>query len=174
MTILIYKVAQILTLGLFTAFISDRRQKPGMTPLVNQQATKILKMSYFFPIAAYGYSLFRIKSLGTVDWVSLVFAAIATFLVIRGKLDLGSHHTWVGYYLEGGRRTRNGIYGILPHPMYTGIILMISACSLVYLFRLPWYLTAAALISCSYVVVFLVTAARREERMLNEMEKVLP
>ena len=170
MTVIVYKIAQVITLGLFTAFISDRRQKPGMAPLVNQKATKFLKVSYLFPIAAYAYSLFRIKSLGTVDWISLAFAVLATFLVIRGKLDLGSHHTWTGYYLKGGSRTRRGIYGVLPHPMYTGIILMISACSLVYLYRLPWYLTSAALISCSYVVVFLVLAARREEKMLREVE----
>jgi protein-S-isoprenylcysteine O-methyltransferase Ste14 len=170
MTVIIYKIAQITILGLFTAFISDRRQKPGMTPLVDQKATKFLKVSYLFPIAAYGYSLFRIQSLGTVDWLSLAFAAIATFLVVRGKLDLGAHHTWTGYYLKGGQRTRNGIYGFLPHPMYTGIILMISACSLVYLFRLPWYFTTAALVSCSYVVVFLVLAARREEKILNGVD----
>ena len=170
MTVLIYKIAQIITLGLFTAFISDRRKKPGMTPLVDQKATKFLKVSYMFPIAAYGYSLFRIKTLGTVDWFSLVFAVVATFLVIKGKLDLGAHQTWTGYYLKGSQRIRSGIYGWLPHPMYTGIILMISACSLVYLFRLPWYLTTAALISCSYVVVFLVLAARREERVLSGAE----
>jgi len=167
MTVTVYKIAQLAILGLFTAFISDRRQKPGMTPLVNQRATKFLKASYLFPILAYGYSLFRIKTLGAIDWVSLVFAALATFLVVRGKVDLGAHHTWTGYYLKGGQRTRNGIYGVLPHPMYTGIILMITACSLVYLFRLPWYLTAAALLSCSYVVGFLVLAARRESRVLS-------
>ena len=168
MLVSIYKIAQLITLGLFTVFISDRRQKPGMAPLVHRGATRFLKVSYLFPIAAYGYSLFRIESPGTVDWVSLIFAVVATALVIKGKLDLGSHHTWTGYYLKGGPRTRNGIYGVLPHPMYTGIVLMISACSLVYLFRLPWYLTAAALLSCVYVVTFLVLAARREEAALNE------
>ena len=170
MAILIYKIAQITTLGLFTAFISDRRQKPGMVPLVDQKATKFLKLSYLLPIAAYGYSLFRITNLGIVDWISLAFAVLATFLVIKGQLDLGSRHTWTGYYIQGNSRIRDGIYGLMPHPMYTGIILMIFACSLVYVFRLPWYLNTAALLSCSYVVIFLVTAARREERMLKETE----
>jgi len=170
MTVVIYQILQIITLVLFTVFISDRRQKPGMTPLVHPKATRFLKLSYLFPILAYGYSLFRIQTVGVLDWFSLVFAVVATILVIKGKLDLGSHHTWTGYYLKGSQRIRRGIYGLIPHPMYTGIILMISACSLVYLFRLPWYMTAAAFISCSYVVAFLVLAAQREDTVLSGIE----
>ncbi|MBK9304784.1 MAG: hypothetical protein IPM94_13155 [bacterium] len=163
----VYVAIQLLALFVFTAFISDKRKKPGMTPLIDQRATRILKASYLFPIAAYGYSLFLLRRINALDWVSLAFAVAATCLVVKGKRDLGKHHTWTGYHLVGGRRSRNGIYAVLPHPMYSGIILMISACSLVYVTRLPWYLSTAALISCAYVVVFLVVAARRESRMLN-------
>lgn len=164
---LVYVAIQLLALIVFTAFISDKRKKPGMTPLIDQRATRLLKASYLFPIAAYGYSLFLLRSISFLDWISMVFAIAATCLVVKGKRDLGLHHTWTGYHLAGGHRSRNGIYAVLPHPMYSGIILMISACSLVYITRLPWYLSAAALVSCAYVVVFLVVAARRESRVLN-------
>lgn len=162
-----YVVTQLATLLLFTVFISDKRKRPGMAPLIDPRATRVLKASYLFPIAAYGYSLILLRKVGPVDWIALFCAAVATFLVVRGKLDLGRHHTWTGYHLEGGHRTRNGIYAILPHPMYTGIVLMISSCSLVYVSRLPWCLSVAALAACAYVVAFLVVAAKRESRALN-------
>lgn len=158
---------QLLSLIVFTAFISDKRRKPGMIPLVDQRATRLLKASYMFPIMAYGYSLFLVRHVSHVDWLSMAVAVAATFMVVKGKRDLGAHHTWTGYHIAGGRRTRNGIYAVIPHPMYTGIILMISSCSLVYVTRLPWYMSAAALVSCIYVVGFLVLAARRESRALE-------
>lgn len=172
MSITTYKIAQIVTLLVFTLFISDRRQKHGMTPLVNPKATILLKASYLFPIGAYGYSLLALDALGLVDWISFFGAVLGTILVVKGKLDLGSHHTWTGYYIKGGQRTIRGIYRWLPHPMYTGITMMIVSCSLVYVFRLPWYVSAAALASCTYVVVFLGVAARREDRVLEKVEQV--
>ena len=50
--------------------------------------------------------------------------------------------------------------------MYTGIILVIISCSLVYITRLPIWLSALGLICCFYIVGFLIMAALREDRQL--------
>lgn len=55
---------------------------------------------------------------------------------------------------------------LIAHPMYTGIILVIISCSLVYITRLPIWLSALGLICCFYIVGFLIMAALREDRQL--------
>jgi protein-S-isoprenylcysteine O-methyltransferase Ste14 len=170
MEVTAYIALQASLLVVFTIFISDRRKKPGMTPLISPGATKALKMSYLFPIGAYAYSLLTIVDVRPVDWAGFSVAVSGTFLVVKGRIDLGADHTWAGYYLRGNSRTTRGVYRWFAHPMYAGIILMIGSCGLVCVPRLPWYINVAALLSCAYVVGFLIFAARLEQRVLRRVD----
>jgi Isoprenylcysteine carboxyl methyltransferase (ICMT) family. len=119
---------------------------------------------WLLPILAFGYSLVISREVFVIDWLCLAIAFIGTLLVIKGKRDLGSWHTWAGTWLPGAPRVKDGIFRWLPHPMYTGIILTIISCSLIYITRLPGLVSLLALLCCLYIVSFLVIVAFREQR----------
>lgn len=151
----------------FTLFIIPRRQPTAASPLITPLATHLLRAMFLLPILAFGYSLFITQQVSGFDWLCLGIALIGTLLVIKGKRDLGQWHTWAGTWLPGAPTIRTGIYRWLPHPMYTGIILTIVSCSLVYITRLPVLLSALALLCCLYIVTFLLVVAVRERRHLS-------
>lgn len=105
-------------------------------------------------------------TISLIEWGCLAIAVIGNILMIKGKLDLGRCHTWAGYYLPGVSAIRTGIFRWLPHPMYTGIVLVILSCSMIYVTHLPAYISAMALICCLYIIIFLLFAAYRESKML--------
>ena len=151
---------------LFTFFIFPRRQPADAMPLIAPLATQILRAMWLLPILAYGYSLFISSQVSALDWLFLGIAFVGTLLLIKGKRDLGRWHSWAGTWLPGAPKIKTGIFRWLPHPMYTGIILTIVSCSLVYVTRLPGYLSALALLCCLYIVTFLVIVGSREQRHL--------
>lgn len=167
MEVTTYRLAQFLLLIVFTVFISDRRQRPGMAPLIDSRAILLLKACYLLPIGAYAWSLARLELVRPRDYVALLLAGVGTALVVKAKIDLGSHHTWTGYYLRGGAEVRRGAYRWLAHPMCVGISLMILGGTAVYVGRLPWYVSAGALMCCLYVLTFFAIVCRRERGVLS-------
>lgn len=157
---------ELLNLVVFTLFIVPRRQPENAKELIPASATTMLRIMWLLPILAFGFSLFIAHPVMPLDWVCLALAVTGTILVIKGKRDLGSYHTWAGYYLPGAPALKRGIFRWIAHPMYTGIILVILSCSLVYLTRLPGYLSAIALACCFYIVSFLLIVAGRESKHL--------
>jgi len=158
----LYCFLELFVIVAFCIFISDRRRKPGMEPLVNPRATLILKLCYPAPILVWIYTLTILNRVTTVDWLALVFVSLGAFLVIKAKCDLGSKHTWTGYHLPGATRITRGLYGYIKHPMYTGIITVIVAGMMVLIPRLPFWLIMVTSLLNIYNVGFLVAAARRE------------
>lgn len=156
---------ELVNLLIFTLFIYEHKGKAGMKPLIDLRAIQLLKATYLLPIIAFGWSLSVPAPVTAFDWFCLLLAIGGTTLVVKGKLDLGQNHTWAGYYLPNGKIVRNGIYRWLPHPMYTGIFMVILSCSAVYIVRLHWAISAVALVCCAYVVVFLSIVAMREQRL---------
>ena len=159
---------QLINLAIFTAFILAKKERPDAIPLIDIRAIKLLRLTYPLPILAFAWSLFLVENVMALDWVCLVIAVVGTVLVVKGKTDLGAYHTWAGYYLPYSSRIRRGIFSWLPHPMYAGIIMVILSCSAVYVTRLPWYISAFALICCAYTSLFLIVVALREEKLLVE------
>ncbi len=157
---------ELANLLVFTLYIAPGKQPPGARMLIPAAATKLLRLMWLLPILAFGYSLFLDSPVTSLDWLCLLMTVAGSGLVIKGKRDLGRYHTWAGYYLPGAPRLKSGIFKWLAHPMYTGIIMVIVSCSLVYFTRLPVFLSAVALASCLYIVTFLLIVAVRERNAL--------
>ncbi|KLV64425.1 hypothetical protein DJ535_17215 [Citrobacter murliniae] len=162
----LWMLLELVNLIVFTLFILPRPQPAGARPLLPIAATRLLRLTFLLPILAFGYSLFFDHQINPADWGYLAIAIIGNALVIKGKWDLGGSHTWTGYYLPNAKRVTRGIFAWIAHPMYTGIILVIISCSLVYITRLPIWLSVLALICCFYITGFLILAALRESRQL--------
>lgn len=86
---------------------------------------------------------------------------VATGLVIAvlGLVGLRENLTAVPRPIEGGRLVEGGVYGLVRHPIYTGIILA----------AVGWGLatgSAAALLVAAGLAVFFDIKARREEAWL--------
>lgn len=159
-------LVQLINLAIFTAFILARKERADAVPLIDIRAIKLLRLTYPLPILAFAWSLFLVTNVTPLDWVCLLIAVTGTVLVVKGKLDLGTHHTWAGYYLPHAERIKSGIFSWIAHPMYAGIIMVILSCSAVYMTRLPWSISALALICCAYTSLFLIVVALREEKLL--------
>jgi len=141
-----------------------------MEPLVPERWTSILKMAYLVPLAVYAHTLIRMQALAALDFAALAWTLLGTFLVVRAKRDLATHHTWAGYCLKTERFTAHGIYAYIRHPLYTGIFIVILGSLFTILPRLNLSLSialpAAALFSVSYVMGFLALLANRETNAL--------
>ncbi len=86
---------------------------------------------------------------------------IAALLLFKGLLDLGRNITPLPYPKGDGELVQTGVYGIVRHPLYAGIILAAIAWAL-YLFSLSHLMGAIVLF------VFFNAKASREENWLTE------
>lgn len=163
----VYRIAQILILVVFAIFISDFRRKPNMVPLMDRRLTLLMKLSYPIPTIINFYVLFTMDRLYPVDFVSLALNALGAFLVVRAKRDLGARHTWTGYGSTQTQLVRNGIYGIMRHPLYAGIYLFIAGSLTLAAAHAAWYLVVLMAVTLGYIMAFLAVAARREDRLLQ-------
>jgi protein-S-isoprenylcysteine O-methyltransferase Ste14 len=110
-----------------------------------------------------------------VDWfdfVAMGLTLMGTALVIRAKIDLSSHHTWVGYSLTSAGYVTKGIYSYMRHPIYTGICILVLGSLFTILPRVNFSLSllfpVAALISVIYIMGFLIFLANKETEILLE------
>lgn len=163
-----YRIAQILILVIFAIFISDFRRKPNMIPLLDRRLTLLMKLSYPIPTAINFYVLFTLDRLYPLDFISLVLNALGAFLVVRAKRDLGERHTWAGYGAAHTQLMRHGIYGLMRHPLYTGVYLFIMGSLTLAVVHASWFLVAIMAMTLGYIMAFLAVAARREDRLLQE------
>lgn len=164
----VYRIAQILILAVFAIFISDFRRKPNMVPLIDRRLTLLMKLSYPIPTVINFYVLFTMDCLYLVDFVSLVLNALGAFLVVRAKRDLGAWHTWTGYGSTQTQLVRNGVYGVMRHPLYAGIYLFITGSLTLAAAHAAWYLVVLMAVTLGYIMAFLAVAARREDRLLEQ------
>ena len=141
-----------------------------MRPLINPAATIFLKCSYVLPIFAYAWGLAILEHVHSLDILALFFTTVGTILAFLAKHHLGENHSWAGYYLEGNKRIRCGIYCFLDHPMYLGIVLMIVGGAFVFLPRLPMWQSVIASLFIVYVVIYLLIVSRREDMILESVE----
>lgn len=163
----VYRVFQVVTLATFAFFISDFRRKPNMAPLIDRRLTLLTKLCYPIPTAINFYVLFSMDRLHPVDLLSLVLNALGAFLVVRAKRDLGEWHTWTGYGATQTQLVRSGIYGVMRHPLYTGIYLFIAGSLTLAARHAAWPLVVVMTVTLGYIMVFLAAAARREDRLLQ-------
>ena len=91
--------------------------------------------------------------------VALGLAAIG--LILKGLLDLGRNLTPLPYPKADGQLVRSGVYGLVRHPLYSGLIF--AAFSWV-----VFQFSLSHLIAAAIVFAFFDTKARREEAWLTE------
>jgi len=85
----------------------------------------------------------------------------ATILLGKGLVDLGQSLTPLPYPRDDGQLVQSGVYGVVRHPIYSGVILGILAWGL---YQLSVTHVAAAIA----FLLFFDAKARREEQWLSE------
>lgn len=95
----------------------------------------------------------------------LAIAAAVTFaagiaLLLAGGAGLGKQLTPFPRPVASGKLRQDGIYGLVRHPIYGGVLLLLLAWALA---SSPW-----ALVALASAAVFFDAKRRREERWLEE------
>ena len=164
---IIFKLIQFSVSIIFVVFISDFRKKSGMTPLLDEKITRLLKISYLFPLIIFSYSLVVMENVTIVDFFGLSLTVLGTVTAAKAKLDLGICHTWTGYCKESSSLRADGIYAYIRHPLYTGIYLFIIGGLSTVTIHAPWYLTTVVVGMVIFIMSFLAIAASKETDYLR-------
>lgn len=164
----IFRFVQLAIIAVFAACISDFRKKKGMTPLVNEKATLVLKLSYLIPLAIYAYVVFTLNSISVLDIAAISVTILGASITLKAKIDLAKHHTWTGYCLESPKLVTKGIYAYVRHPLYVGIYVFSIGGFLTMIQHTPLLLSVIALGTSIYIMFFLGFLAVKESNCLSE------
>lgn len=165
--VVFYKLFAFAVFAVFVFFVFDIRQKPGMVPIVRPLYTRLMKLLSVVLFLAYAGILATLQQVTPLDWAALVLTTAGAALVTTAKLTLGRFHTWTGFHLQKTTIVRDGIYGYLRHPLYTGIFLVeFGGLALVSprLAQLQLGLLPITVATVLYLMTFNVLMARRESR----------
>lgn len=89
----------------------------------------------------------------------LAFAGLGIFL--KGLLDLGKQLTPLPYPKEEGQLVETGVYSLVRHPVYTGVIFLALSWAI-------FQLSLSHLITTGVILAFFDAKASREEAWLSE------
>jgi protein-S-isoprenylcysteine O-methyltransferase Ste14 len=101
------------------------------------------------------------------DWLYLswgfasVLALFASILVLKGLLDLGRNLTPLPYPKEDGQLVQSGVYSIVRHPLYSGLVLAALSWTI-------FQISLSHLIGVAVLFAFFNAKANREEVWLSE------
>jgi protein-S-isoprenylcysteine O-methyltransferase Ste14 len=118
----------------------------------------------FILLPIYRLPELKIKSilLLYISWgISTLLSSVGLIFIVKGLLDLGKNLTPLPYPKEDGELVQTGVYKIVRHPLYSGIILVAIAWT-VFQFSLFHFIGSAVLF------VFFDIKANQEETWLNE------
>jgi protein-S-isoprenylcysteine O-methyltransferase Ste14 len=82
-------------------------------------------------------------------------------LIGKGLLDLGQNLTPLPYPKEDGQLVQSGIYSIVRHPLYTGLIALALSWSV-------FQVSLSHLLATAIVFTFFDAKSRREEAWLTQ------
>ena len=95
-------------------------------------------------------------------WASaLALGIIAFVLIIKGLQDLGRNLTPLPYPRENGQLVQLGVYSLVRHPLYSGLLFAAFSWTI-------FQLSLSHLIATAILFIFFDTKARREEAWLTE------
>jgi len=107
---------------------------------------------------------FKIESTQLI-YVTWFFAAMlglgALILIVKGLIDLGKNLTPLPYPREDGELVQTGIYGIVRHPLYSGLILAALGWTL-------FQMSISHLIASALLIILFEIKANREEAWLTK------
>jgi protein-S-isoprenylcysteine O-methyltransferase Ste14 len=93
--------------------------------------------------------------------ISIPCAVWAVLLLGKGLLDLGENLTPLPYPRETGTLIQTGVYALVRHCLYSGLIFGTFAYGV-------WALSLPHLLACGLLLVVLDLKSRQEERWLAE------
>lgn len=93
--------------------------------------------------------------------IALVLALLAVYLMGKGLIDLGRNLTPLPYPRADGQLVQTGAYGLVRHPLYSGIVLAAISTTV-------WFLSLTHLIGAIALFALLDYKASREETWLSE------
>ncbi|MGC9524330.1 MAG: methyltransferase family protein [Limnospira sp.] len=111
------------------------------------------------------YPIPGLEALKSSPWMyfiwglSILFDAIAVFLMVKGLMDLGENLTPLPYPKDTGNLIQSGVYNFVRHPLYSGLIFITFGWTLFFLSLSHFAITAI-------LFVFLDIKSRREEQWL--------
>ncbi len=83
----------------------------------------------------------------------------ALILIVKGLIDLGKNLTPLPYPREDGLLVKTGIYGIVRHPLYSGLILAALAWTI-------FQISLSHLAATAILLIFFEIKSSREENWL--------
>jgi protein-S-isoprenylcysteine O-methyltransferase Ste14 len=93
--------------------------------------------------------------------IALGLAAFASVLLGKGLLDLGENLTPLPYPRDDGQLVQTGVYSIVRHCLYSGLILLAIAFT-------AWTVSWPHSIATLVLFIFFDRKAAKEERWLSE------
>ncbi|HSF74208.1 MAG TPA: isoprenylcysteine carboxylmethyltransferase family protein, partial [Microcoleus sp.] len=97
-----------------------------------------------------------------ITWIlASILVLSALIFILKGLIDLGKNLTPLPYPIENGELVQTGIYGIVRHPLYSGLILAALGWTL-------FKMSISHLIATAILLIFFDIKARREETWLLE------
>ncbi|MEG4113556.1 MULTISPECIES: isoprenylcysteine carboxylmethyltransferase family protein [unclassified Microcoleus] len=108
---------------------------------------------------------FKIQSPQLLFYLSWTLASILSLsgliFIIKALIDLGKNLTPLPYPREDGKLVQTGVYGIVRHPLYSGLILAALGWTI-------FQLSISHLIASAILIIFFDIKANREETWLTE------
>ena len=121
-------------------------------------------LAAFVILPVYQLPGFKIQStqLLYLTWFLASIPALSGLIfIIKGLIDLGTNLTPLPYPIEGGKLVQTGIYGIVRHPLYSGLISAALAWTI-------FQFSLSHLIATAILLIFFDIKANREETWLSE------
>jgi protein-S-isoprenylcysteine O-methyltransferase Ste14 len=122
----------------------------------------ILLVGYMFlPVYRPQWLMVQTPLLYGVWTIALFLALSGLVLIAAGLLDLGKNLTPLPYPKPDGELVQTGIYAIVRHPLYSGLLAFAKAWAV-------WQFSLSHLIALVVLFVFFDRKAHQEEKWLSE------
>jgi protein-S-isoprenylcysteine O-methyltransferase Ste14 len=96
------------------------------------------------------------------SWIlTVIFSILAIVFLGRSLFDLGHNLTPLPHPRDEGQLVRTGIYGLVRHPMYSGVIYLALAYT-------SWQMSWVHFVGSIVLFVFFDAKSRKEEVWLTE------
>ncbi|MEG3860532.1 methyltransferase family protein [Microcoleus sp. herbarium12] len=121
-------------------------------------------LAAFTILPVYQLPGFKIQSTELLDpiwFLASILSSIGLIFIIKGLIDLGKNLTPLPYPREDGELVQTGIYRIVRHPLYSGLILAAFGWTL-------WQMSLSHLIATAILLIFFDIKANREETWLTQ------
>jgi len=115
----------------------------------------------FIPVYHPEVLLIQPPSLYVIWAIATLIGLMALVLLVRGLLDLGANLTPLPFPRDEGQLVQSGIYGLVRHPLYGGLILATFAWAV-------FQISLSHLIGAIALFLFLNAKANREEIWLRQ------